>query len=354
MPLNITHLSQLLDPAFDTVIDVRSPAEYDEDHLPGAINLPALSNDERARIGTIYKQVAPFEARKAGAALVARNVAHHLEAALADKDGGWMPLVYCWRGGQRSGSFAAILSQIGWRAETIKGGYQTYRRLVQRSLYDDPLPHRFILLDGYTGTAKTALLPLLAARGAQVIDLEGLAGHRGSLLGRLPDGQPSQKAFETALAAALAALDPTRPVVVEAESSKIGAINLPPQLWAGMTAAPRIDVQAPLSARAAFLARAYADIAADPAEVKDRIAPLRHLRGHAIVDKWEALVAAGDKEAFAAAIMQDHYDPAYAKSRNIDDRKMLGTVQTDRLDADGRTALADRIMPLILGFDVDT
>jgi tRNA 2-selenouridine synthase len=207
MPLNITHLSQLLDPAFDTVIDVRSPAEYDEDHLPGAINLPALSNDERARIGTIYKQVAPFEARKAGAALVARNVAHHLEAALADKDGGWMPLVYCWRGGQRSGSFAAILSQIGWRAETIKGGYQTYRRLVQRSLYDDPLPHRFILLDGYTGTAKTALLPLLAARGAQVIDLEGLAGHRGSLLGRLPDGQPSQKAFETALAAALAALE---------------------------------------------------------------------------------------------------------------------------------------------------
>ncbi len=188
MPLTLSSLRQVLDLDYDDIIDVRAPAEWAEDRLPGAISLPVLDDEERARVGTIYKQDSPFRARKIGAALVAKNAAKHLEGPLADKPGGWRPLVYCWRGGQRSGSFASILSQIGWRVETVAGGYKTYRTLVVRALYDDPLPSRVIVLDGNTGTAKTELLGLMAGLGVQVIDLEGMANHRGSLFGARAGG----------------------------------------------------------------------------------------------------------------------------------------------------------------------
>ncbi|MDC1501373.1 tRNA 2-selenouridine(34) synthase MnmH, partial [Octadecabacter sp.] len=260
MKTAFTSLRDLLNHGFDTVIDVRSPAEFAEDHVPGAINLPALSNDQRAQVGTVYVQISPFKARKMGAAMVARNVAAHLEGPLKDHLGSWRPLVYCWRGGQRSGSFASILTQIGWRAEVVDGGYQAFRNLVHDVLYKDAVPHRLILLDGNTGTAKTDLLHRLDRLGVQVLDLEGLANHRGSLLGEMDGGQPAQKGFETALACALLKLDPTRPTLVEAESSKVGERVVPPTLWAAMKAAPRIEIDAPLDARAAYLADAYADV----------------------------------------------------------------------------------------------
>ncbi|WP_106745350.1 tRNA 2-selenouridine(34) synthase MnmH [Yoonia maritima] len=350
MPIEFSSLTALLNHGYDTVIDVRSPAEFAEDHVPGAINLPALSNEQRAEVGTIYKQVSPFDGRKVGAAMVARNVADHISGPLADKDGSWRPLVYCWRGGQRSGSVASILTQIGWRADTVKGGYQSYRRLVNQSVYDAKLPHRFILLDGNTGTAKTALLPRLAARGAQVLDLEGLAAHRGSLLGAMPGGQPSQKAFETTLAVALHELDPAHPVVVEAESSKIGRLILPPSLWVAMLKAPRIVIEAPLTARAEFLTRAYSDVADNPDDIETRLAHLRRVRGHAIVDNWVNLLRAGDLTAFAAALMVDHYDPAYTKSRRLDERKVLSVVTTGTLDEAGQERSADAIWDQIKRF----
>ncbi|WP_394151780.1 tRNA 2-selenouridine(34) synthase MnmH [Loktanella salsilacus] len=347
MPQTFDTLASLMAHGFDTVIDVRSPAEFAEDHIPGAINLPALSNDQRAEVGTIYKQVSAFDARKVGAALVARNVAGHVEGPLAEYDGAWRPLVYCWRGGQRSGSFASILQQIGWRADTIKGGYQTYRRLVHDAMYIDPVPHRLVLLDGYTGTAKTALLHLLAERGVQVIDLEGLAAHRGSLLGGLAGGQPAQKGFESQLAQALAGLDPNKITVVEAESSKVGQIVLPKQIWASMSAAPRIEVKAPRAARAAFLREAYADIIANPAVLRKRLQPLRNLRGHAVVDGWEALLQAGDFTALATGLMAEHYDAAYDRSRKVNDRTWLGEVHAETLDAAGRARAADDLARLI-------
>lgn len=201
MPYLLPDLSSPLDLPFDDVIDVRSPAEFAEDHVPGAISLPVLDNEERAVVGTIYKQESPFKARKLGAALVARNAARHLEGPLAAKDGGWRPLVYCWRGGQRSNSFGSILTQVGWRTEVLAGGYQSYRRALVAALYDRALPHRFVLIDGDTGTAKTEILHLVAARGGQVLDLEGLANHRGSVLGPRPGGQPSQKMLESRLTA---------------------------------------------------------------------------------------------------------------------------------------------------------
>ncbi|MEW2916794.1 tRNA 2-selenouridine(34) synthase MnmH [Ruegeria sp. ANG10] len=347
MALKFTDLPGLYAHDFDTVIDVRSPAEFAGDHLPGAINLPVLNNDERAQVGTIYVQDSPFLARKLGAALVFRNAANHIEHSLSHHEGGWKPLIYCWRGGQRSGSFTWMLQQIGWRAEVVDGGYRAYRRLVNRYLYDDPLPHRLVALDGYTGTAKTDLLLHLKARGVQVLDLEDLANHRGSLLGEMPGGQPSQKAFESALAAALCGLDPTRPVIVEAESSKIGSLILPPSLWTALRTAPRIQLSASLEARTAYLVKAYDDILSDTERLRDRLSPLRFHRGHEVVDGWLALIDAGDKRALTRALMEQHYDPAYAKSAKTRAAKIIAQIDVTALDDVGLNSAAARVEKIL-------
>jgi len=308
-------LSDFLTFGADTIIDVRSPSEFAEDHVPGALNLPVLNDAERAEVGTIYKQMSPFRARKIGVAMVFRNAAKHIETTLADEEGGWRPLVYCWRGGQRSGAFAWMLREIGWRADVIEGGYRSFRRLVSTALYDTPLPHRLVKLGGYTGTAKTELLGLAAAAGAQVIDLEGLACHRGSVLGAMNTPQPSQKSFETALAFALEKLDPARPVLVEAESSKIGGITLPPSLWARMKEAPVIEIEAPVAARARYLADAYAAVLEDHDTLMEKLAPLRRVRGREMVEEWGALSKAGDHVALCQSLAEGHYDPAYRRAR---------------------------------------
>lgn len=315
MVVTLTSLSDIFTLGFDDIIDVRAPAEFAEDHLPGAISLPVLSDEERALVGTIYQQVSPFKARKVGAALVAKNAALHLQGPLADKTGAWKPLVYCWRGGQRSGSFASILAQVGWRVDTIAGGYKSWRALVVKALYDTPVASRVVVLDGNTGSAKTAILNLLPERGVQVIDLEGLARHRGSLFGHLPGGQPSQKAFEMALAMALARMDPARVVVVEAESSKVGDCRLPPDLWKAMVAAPRVAIAATRGARAEYLVRAYADMVADPVRLAAVIGLLRGAQAHDVVDAWLRLAAAGEFVALADSLMALHYDPRYDKHR---------------------------------------
>lgn len=343
MALKFSNLSELYAHAFDTVIDVRSPGEFAEDHFPGAINLPVLDNDERARVGTIYVQQSPFLARKLGAALVFRNAANHIEGHLSHHEGGWRPLVYCWRGGQRSGSFSWMLQQIGWRAEVIEGGYRTYRRLVKQFLYDEPLPYGLVALDGYTGTAKTEILARLHARGVQVLDLEALANHRGSLLGEQPGGQPSQKAFESALAAVLCGFDPARPVVVEAESSKIGSLILPPMLWVAMCQAPRILVSAAIEARTAYLIEAYDDILSDADRLRDRLSPLRFHRGHDVVDAWMDLISAGEKQALTRSLMELHYDPAYEKSRKAHSAEVVARLFAPALDQAGLESLASEI-----------
>jgi len=340
-------LSALRAHGFDTVIDVRSPAEFAEDHIPGAISLPVMSNAERARVGTIYTQVAPFKARKIGAALVARNAAAHIEGTLADKDGAWRPLVYCWRGGQRSGSFTSILQQIGWRADVVEGGYRSYRRLVVGAMHDTKLAHSLILLDGNTGTAKTELLHLLAARGAQIVDLEGLAAHRGSVFGPLASPQPAQKAFEGALAGVFDQLDPTRPVIVEAESSKIGNVAVPPSVWAAMRAAPRLTLTAPLAARARYLTRTYADMVADPVALAATLELLVSFHGRAQVKAWTLLASSGKYETLAFELMQSHYDPRYGKSRDARDGNSLALIEMPDLKADDLARAADQIIAAV-------
>lgn len=310
----LTSLSSVDQIGADTIIDVRAPSEFAEDHIPGAINLPVLSDSERAEVGTIYVQQSAFLARKIGAALVAANASRHLQGPLVDKQGGWQPLVYCWRGGQRSGAFATILDQVGWRVHFVEGGYRSYRRQVSDLLYKSVLLHRIRMIDGGTGTAKTKLLYHLQDAGAQILDLEGLAGHRGSLFGGLDVAQPSQKMFETRLAAALGALDPTRLTWVEGESSKIGGRMVPPSLWAAMCAAERVEITAPLEARAAFLTTAYTDLTQDTAALIKLIDRLRGYHATAIIEEWQALARGAEWSVLAAALMQAHYDPRYKKS----------------------------------------
>lgn len=329
---------------FDTIIDVRSPAEFAEDHVPGAINLPVLSDDERARVGTIYKQVSAFDARKIGAALVARNAAAHLEGPLAGLNGGWRPLVYCWRGGQRSGSFASILAQVGWRVTLLQGGYKSWRRLVVDAVQEAEVAAPVVVLDGYTGSAKTEVLAAVATAGGQVIDLEGLANHRGSLFGAMPGGQPSQKAFEGRLARALARLDPARKVLVEAESSRVGDVTVPRKLWAAMCAAPRVRLDVPLAARADYTARSYAEALAEPGRLATTIGQLRRLYAAEIIAEWLALAEAGAHSALAASLMARHYDPRYARQHAR--HATAGTVDlaVPRLAPEDLPAIARQVM----------
>lgn len=332
---------------FDAIIDVRSPAEYADDRVPGAMNLPVLSNEERARVGTIYVQESRFKARRVGAAIIARNVAGHLETALAQKPGSFTPLVYCWRGGQRSGAMATILDQIGWRVTVLAGGYRTYRRRVTGALYEAEPNHRVVLLDGPTGVAKTDILGRLADRGVQVIDLEGLAAHRGSLFGAMTEPQPSQKLFESWLLATMEALDPARPVVVEAESSKVGELNVPPTLWKAMTGAPRILLSAPRNQRSAYLLEAYGDVVADPERLEDILVRLPPHHGRDRRAAWRDLAAKGEFLALAESLIEAHYDPGYARSARRDEREILGDVALADLSVASREAAADRVLALL-------
>ena len=346
MSYTFSSLADLRSEAFGSIIDVRSPAEFQEDHVPGAISLPVLSDEERARVGTIYKQVNPFSARKLGAALVAKNSARHLEGPLSEKQGDWRPLVYCWRGGQRSGSFAAILQQIGWRVSVLNGGYQSYRRSVVKSLYDDDVETPVVLLDGNTGTGKTEVLHKLAALGHQVIDLEGLANHRGSVLGGMGK-QPSQKSFETELYKAVSSLDSTRPVLIEAESSRIGSINLPPKLFNAMKAAPRITLHAPIEARAKLLSRIYAAEGVDTEILDECLERLVTLRGRAQVAEWKLLLAEQKYEELASSLITLHYDPRYTKGREKRDVCNLGVVVSEQLAEADLAQIADQIERLL-------
>jgi tRNA 2-selenouridine synthase len=326
---------------FDVIIDARTPAEFAVDHIPGAVNLPVLSDAERAEVGTIYAQRSRFEARRVGGAYVARNVAQHLQTVMAQWPPSHQLLVYCWRGGMRSNSMAVILAQVGWRATVLAGGYRTYRRRIVRQLYDREPLMNIVLLDGHTGSGKTEVLSRLPAHGVQTLDLEGLAEHRGSLFGGLSGRpQPSQKLFESRLAAALEALDPSRAIVVEAESSKIGELIVPPVLWSAMQTAPRIVLSAPLEARARYLADAYLEVGREPEHLIELLSRLPDRPGRKRLDAWKALAQAGDANTLAAELIDAHYDPAYRRSARKANRARLGEVPLTRLDAEafGRAA----------------
>lgn len=300
---------------FSAVIDARSPAEYAHDHLPGAINWPSLNDQERARVGTLYKQVSPFEARKLGASLAAANIARHIAAHVLEQPKHWRPLLYCWRGGQRSGALALVLGQIGFAVHRIEGGYKAFRAAMLADMPAQVARLRFQVLCGPTGSGKTRLLHALAAQGAQVLDLEGLARHRASVLGLLPgQPQPSQKRFEMQLWQQLCAFSPERPVWVEAESKKVGNCTLPDALMQAMRAAACWRLDMPQPARVRLLLEDYPFFVQDPAFFCQRLDTLTALRGHASVKRWQQLAQQARFEEVVAELLAQHYDPGYAQS----------------------------------------
>jgi len=308
---NVTQLAE-----FDEIIDVRSPAEFAEDHVPGAVNCPVLDNEERIRIGTLHKQESPFAAKKAGAALVARNIAAHLEQRFSERDRIWRPLIYCWRGGKRSGAFTHVLRQIGWDAQQLDGGYKAYRRHVIAKLEILPGRFSFRVVGGATGSGKSHLLTALATHGAQMLDLEALAAHKGSVLGDLPDeAQPSQKMFDSLLLAALQRLDPARPVFVEAESRKIGNLQIGDALLDAMRASPCLRIEATTAARVEFLLRDYAYFLADPARLLRQLDCLRGLQSAETLARWRELAERGEWPALVGELLEQHYDVLYQRSQ---------------------------------------
>jgi len=299
---------------FDEIVDVRSPSEFAEDHVPGAINCPVLDDEERIRVGTLYKQ-SPFEAKKIGAALVSRNIARHLETNWMDKPRSWHPLIYCWRGGQRSGAMTHILRQIGFAAERLDGGYKNYRHHVLEQLQTVPKKLSLRVICGMTGSGKSRLLAALQQAGAQVLDLEGIARHRGSVLGDMPDEpQPAQKGFDSQLLSRLETFDPMLPVYVESESKKIGTIRVPDSLIEAMWSSPCIRLESPVPLRVALLREDYVHFLHDPALLRQQLGRLKGLYSNELLAHWHALCEAQAWDEFIAELLERHYDPAYSKS----------------------------------------
>lgn len=315
---------------FDSIIDVRSPGEFLLDHLPGSSSHPVLDDDERAEVGTLYKQDSPFTARKRGAVLVARNIARHVESSFAAQPREWKPLVLCWRGGQRSGAMTHVLRAIGWDAVQLPGGYKRWRAHVIERLAALPPTLHFRVLCGPTGSGKSRLLDALVRDGAQVLDLEALAAHRGSVLGALPGiEQPAQRLFESRLMVALAGFDPARPVFVEAESRRIGNVHVPEPLIAVMRASPCLALEADEAARVALLLEDYRHLLQDPETLGAMLGRLLELHGKARIEHWNALASQGDFGQLVEELLRSHYDPLYRRSSHGNYR---GLAQAERFD----------------------
>ena len=300
---------------FDAIIDVRSPAEFALDHIPGAINLPVLNNEERIEIGTLYKQVSPFAAKKLGAAYVSRNIAHHLENSLIDFPREWRPLIYCWRGGERSGAFTHILNRIGWKAMQLQSGYQGFRRVVIDGLDQAAKDFSFQVIAGMTGSGKTRILQEIGSLGQQILDLEALAIHRGSVLGNEPNiEQPSQKGFETNLWNAFNKLDPGKIVFVESESKKVGGLHIPDPLMERIREGQCIELRSSSATRVSWLLREYRHFLSNPDSFKQKLSLLTSRYGKVQIAKWHDAIDAGDFESLVEELLVMHYDPSYQSS----------------------------------------
>jgi tRNA 2-selenouridine synthase len=300
---------------FDTVIDARSESEFAEDHLPDAVNWPSLNDAQRHAVGTEYKRVGAFAAKKRGAAWVAGNIAVHIGSEVIDKPKQWRPLVYCWRGGHRSGALALTLDQIGFEVSLLEGGYREYRRAVIAALEELPRGLRLRVVCGTTGSGKSRLLQRLAREGEQVLDLEALANHRGSVLGLAPGQvQPAQKLFETRIWDALRRFDPGRPIWVESESKKVGDLQVPQGLIQQMRAAPCVWLELALESRVRLLLEDYQHFVDDTDVLCRRLDALRVLRGNDQVNAWQESARDGSVASVVRDLLVRHYDPNYLQS----------------------------------------
>ena len=287
------------------VLDVRAPIEFAQGHVPGALNLPLFTDEERARIGTTYKQLSQERAVHLGLEFFGPKMSTLVKQAQKLVPGKEVRL-HCWRGGMRSGAVLWLLELAGFRVHLLDHGYKDYRRAVLASFAG---PRQWRVLGGLTGSGKTDVLHALAARGERMLDLEGIAHHKGSAFGAIGQpAQPTQEQFENNLAAALARLPTDAPIWVEDESRQIGRLTSPPALFAQLMAAPRFVLEVPRPARVAKLAAEYG--AEDPALLTEAIERLRKRLGGLATQQAQAAAAAGDFPRMVELVL-DYYDKTY-------------------------------------------
>lgn len=289
------------------ILDVRAPVEFAQGHVPGALNLPLFTDEERARIGTTYKQVSQERAVHLGLEFFGPKMSALVKKAQKLAQGKEVRL-HCWRGGMRSGAVLWLLELAGFKVHLLDKGYKEYRRDVLASF---ETPRSWRVLGGLTGSGKTDVLHALAAGppAQPVLDLEGLANHKGSAFGAIGQpAQPTQEQFENNLAAALAALPVDAPVWVEDESRQIGRLTIPPALFAQLRTAPRWVLEVPRAARVAKLATEYG--AEDPAELAAAIERLHKRLGGLATQQALDAVEAGDF-AQMVGLMLEYYDKTY-------------------------------------------
>ena len=330
---------------FDTIIDVRSPLEFAEDHIVGAINCPVLSDLERQKVGTIYKKESSFKAKIIGSSLTAKNIAFHIENNFMEKKGSWQPLIYCWRGGQRSKAFSIVLSEVGWRTTQLKGGYKEYRNQVINFLDNIGPKLKITLISGKTGSAKTKILKSIENEGGQILDLEGLANHKGSLLGKIPDLiQPSQKFFESLIFNKIQKLNLKDKIYIEAESSKIGNIHIPKSIWKKMINSPRIEISANVELRAKFLVSDYDYMCNDPTLINHIIKGLKNRLSKKLFDEWTNLIDRKKWFDLTKSFLKNHYDPSYSSNTIKNDRKVIKKITATSLNNSDIKDIAKRIL----------
>lgn len=330
---------------FDTIIDVRSPLEFAEDHIVGAINCPVLSDLERQKVGTIYKKESSFKAKIIGSSLTAKNIAFHIENNFMEKKGSWQPLIYCWRGGQRSKAFSIVLSEVGWRTNQLKGGYKEYRNQVINFLDNIGPKLKITLISGKTGSAKTKILKSIENEGGQILDLEGLANHKGSLLGKIPDLiQPSQKFFESLIFNKIQKLNLKDKIYIEAESSKIGNIHIPKSIWKKMIKSPRIEISANVELRAKFLVSDYDYMCNDPTLINPIIKGLKNRLSKKLFDEWTNLIDRKKWFDLTKSFLENHYDPSYSSNTIKNDRKVIKKITATSLNNSDIKDIAKRIL----------
>ena len=330
---------------FDTIIDVRSPLEFAEDHIVGAINCPVLSDLERQKVGTIYKKESSFKAKIIGSSLTAKNIAFHIENNFMEKKGSWQPLIYCWRGGQRSKAFSIVLSEVGWRTNQLKGGYKEYRHQVINFLDNIGPKLKITLISGKTGSAKTKILQSIEKEGGQILDLEGLANHKGSLLGKIPDLiQPSQKFFESLIFNKIQKLNLKDKIYIEAESSKIGNIHIPKSIWKKMINSPRIEISANVELRAKFLVSDYDYMCNNPTLINPIIKGLKNRLSKKLFDEWTNLIDRKKWFDLTKSFLENHYDPSYSSNTIKNDRKVIKKITATSLNNSDIKDIAKKIL----------
>lgn len=304
------------------IIDVRSPGEYKHAHIPGAISIPLFDNDERAQVGTKYKNAGKDSAVLLGLSLVGPKLADFVKQSKKLNPQGKEVLVHCWRGGMRSSSFAWLLDTAGLTASTLTGGYKVYRNAVLSS-FSEPL--NLLILGGKTGSGKTDILKELARQGEQIIDLEGLANHKGSTYGAIGQApQPATEQFENLIHAAARQLDRTKRIWLEDESRSIGSCFIPMPLWHQMRAAPVAFIDVTKACRVERLVHEYAGINHQLlVDATERIQ--KRLGGKVTKDALEALTR--QDYATVADLTLDYYDKAYLHGLSLRDSAQVHSIR---------------------------